>query len=447
MDSRKGSIRTIIVCILVAAAVFQTGMLWLNGNSSHNFFYYVSGIFRNTNESSNILAVSPAKTAVGDGDSTFSLLYGGENDAVEYSGNIISDLVSSSDFENSKFMWSDVLKYRCTVLVFSFSVPLNEYTSSFNKKANLSDVDVNNFQNIVVVPSDDNENSTVYFVSSDDENKSLMLRGKSQYTNKLINAIENISKSDNGIKYISTSQSGFNIFNSNIFVAQWTQDKFQYNTLVKTPAIKVSNKNEFESETDEYFKDYSGRRTSVDSNNTYTESNNTTVLKYYDDGVLEYFNYNDSNTNSKQTLSSAYFACVQFLKNDSSIKTNYYLSDVKMTGDGLIFLFDYYVNNMPVVLAKDLSIRTDMDHAMEIVVKGNTVKKFKKYAYNYSLGSKKAYADRDFLSAMNDAMAGGINANMIDDMVFGYMDENVDNMECNWFVKTPDTVFCSKAVN
>jgi hypothetical protein len=102
---------------------------------------------------------------------------------------------------------------------------------------------------------------------------------------------------------------------------------------------------------------------------------------------------------------------------------------------------------MPVVLSEGLSVKTNMDHAMEIVVKGNTVKKFKRYAYNYSLGSKKAYADKDFLSAMNDAMADGINANSIDDIVFGYMDENAADSECSWFVETPDSVFRSKAVS
>jgi len=446
MERRRISVlRSIVVFVLMAAAVIQTGMLWLNGNQSHNIFYYVSGIFKNAADSSGSpVTVSPGKVAVGNAGSTFAIIYGGDNDAAKYSESIISEL-AKKEAKSVDFDWTKVLKYRCAVLAFDFPVPTGEYMPGFFSENENEMPELKSFKNIVVVPSGESQDAEVYFVSPQGS-KAVLLKGQSQYADKLVSEVEKVSENaPDSIKYISTAQSGLNIFSSNIFVAQWTQNQLQYGTVTKTPAFSCQNENDFRTETGQYFKNYPAVRVSVDSNNTYTGSDNTTVLKYYSDGVLEYFNYDDSsNSKAAQTLSSAYSACDSFLKSDSSIKTGYYLSDVNITGDGLTFLFDYYINNLPVILSEGLSVRTDMTHAMEVVVKDNTVKKFKRYAYNYSVGTDNSYADRDFLSAMNDAMAGGISANLINDIVFGYSDENSEYAKCIWLVKTDDSVYRAK---
>ena len=42
MAGRKNStFKSILVALLSVCAVIQTGMLWLDGSSGHNFFYYI----------------------------------------------------------------------------------------------------------------------------------------------------------------------------------------------------------------------------------------------------------------------------------------------------------------------------------------------------------------------------------------------------------------------
>lgn len=70
---------------------------------------------------------------------------------------------------------------------------------------------------------------------------------------------------------------------------------------------------------------------------------------------------------------------MEFLNKDTSIKTDYYLSDVRITGEGALFCFDYCVSGMPVVIGGNIRNEYGINHAMEVLVSGNSVRKFKKY--------------------------------------------------------------------
>ena len=65
------------IFILVAAAVFQTGKLWLGNTDSHNFFYslYTSSVGEVGDTDKDYDIIEPEKTVVGYGNRKFNMLY------------------------------------------------------------------------------------------------------------------------------------------------------------------------------------------------------------------------------------------------------------------------------------------------------------------------------------------------------------------------------------
>ena len=116
----------------------------------------------------------------------------------------------------------------------------------------------------------------------------------SQASSDMSNTIDSFLSSRN-IQFISTNQSGFNIFSNNMFVPQFPRD-FKYTKINKTPSIdqermSLMDNQYFESVTEQYFDRYSSKTISSEPSGICTISDTSTVVKYYPYGVIEYFNY------------------------------------------------------------------------------------------------------------------------------------------------------------
>ena len=72
---KRNRITNVIIVVLVIAAVYQTGELWLEGTAGHNFFRAVKESISATDEASESNALLATRYAVGDGASNFSVYY------------------------------------------------------------------------------------------------------------------------------------------------------------------------------------------------------------------------------------------------------------------------------------------------------------------------------------------------------------------------------------
>ena len=63
-----------------------------------------------------------------------------------------------------------------------------------------------------------------------------------------------------------------------------------------------------------------------DVNGIYTISSDDLVVKYYENGVLEYYNYDVDGSSAEQTLAEAYTISSEFIKKDTGITNDLYLS-------------------------------------------------------------------------------------------------------------------------
>ena len=453
MAGKKNSMfKNIFVIVLFVCAVIQTGMLWLDGSSSHNFFYYLfEWQFAESGSNGPVESIAPKDTAVGNGSNIFKLLYGTDEGVDKAVSSVIKNAVSDSDVQVvTDFLWQECLNTKCAVYEFGITVPFNEYFNGIGVSEKKAPDNMSGFTSIVAVPfDDDNKNSLIYFIdTSSSSNEAVMYTA--DVSPELSNEIDKLlNDSSNKLSCISTAVSGFNIFKNNVFVPQFSADKSGFYSIKESPCIDLSadvTMEYMESVTDQYFNGYTNKTVSFEPSGVYTIADTTNVVKCYPYNVLEYFSYNAENTDQQQSLSSAYYVCREFLNKDTSIKTDYYLSDVRITGEGVLFCFDYCVSGMPVVIGGDIRNKYGIEHAMEVLVSGNNVRKFKKYNSNFAEDrnfDENIYID--FLTAVNYSMVlkGGDN-NQIDGIVFGYYlngetDENLSGI-C-WFVNIDSTVY------
>ena len=96
----------------------------------------------------------------------------------------------------------------------------------------------------------------------------------------------------------------------------------------------------------------------------------------------------------------AYTISSEFIKKDTGITNDLYLSGAETRSDGLVFYYDYAVDNIPIVISEKTAEETGMSHAVEVVVSNKNVKRYKRITYKYSLNDE--YTDEmniDIISA------------------------------------------------
>lgn len=434
-----------VIFVLVAAAVFQTGELWLGNTESHNFFYsflptsHDPGI---TDKVYNI--IEPEKTVVGYGNKKFNMIYSDTDglSIVNLSESVIKDVFDNGTFESvSEIKWNEYIDGKAVIMKFPFYVSSKEYLKGYGISNSDFSNNVKSINYIVVVPSGGNsEISSCYFIDSSSSEAYKFVIPGAESASALYNAIQTMQySSKNTAEYISTVQSGLNIFDS-IYVPQWTNGDYTYNT------VKSSNSLEKDGQTDidaikqcaNYFLDnYISGSDISNVNGVYTLSQDDVVVKYYDTGVFEYYNYDMGGTDSEQTLAEAYTISHNFIDKDRDIVNDIYLSGAETRSDGLVFYYDYAMNNIPIKISDELAEEIGMTHAIEIVVNNESVKRYKRYAFDFTLDTENtANMNVDMIMAWDDALinyTGNDDVTSVSDMFIGYYAGGEDELYIKWF--------------
>lgn len=448
MKSVKFRIKNFVILGLVFAAVYQTGTLWLGNYSGHNFFYSLLSTNAGGRSKKNTSAtvIDPQKIVVGYGNKAFNLIYPGlmeSNDIMSKTNSFISAVLENGEYVATEdTALENYISHKCVVYDFAFDVSATQYFIGMGTVRDEALNGINAINQIIAVPAAGKNNvSYLYIVDADTGKTNVFEADAAGEGEKLYSAIEDLEGFNvENAKYISTRQSGFNIFKENTFVPQWTKSSYQYAAINKVSAfsgfgddIEVA----LENGTANFFDNYYTKTLTEDLNGIYMISDDNTVVKYYPQGTIEYYNYQGTADKTEQTLSTAYYACKEFLKKDATLNTRLFLSDVQLKSDGLVFCFDYCVNNLPVFLSEGIKENLLIEHAAEVVVENNTVKKYKRYAYDFVLSSKQDQrVEVDFLGAMNQAIAStghGDKVNEIGDIVLAYYADDSQQGYLKWF--------------
>ncbi len=450
-------ITNFVIVALVIAAVFQTGELWLEGTSSHNFFSILTKAdsLKNKQADGNVLLAT--RYAVGEGKGTFSVYYPdqtGTSTLLQEANGVLNEILSDkkAQVEFVTADWKEILGGRCIVMQYDFMVSSDEYLSQYKK---LKNNNVTSFDYITIIPSRrPGEESKAYFVNSKTNDSVCYTTIKSQSASAFYEKLVNDGQE---MTYISTGQkTGASVLWRNLFLPQWADLPYRYSGLREVPAFEKDgavSRVDMENTLKGFFGNFSVDWSTKDDSGDFIFSDNQTVVKYFPDTrVLEYYSYeaygNDENNTS---LLEGYQISCNFLENDTSLTTDIFLADIEKKSNETSYYFDYAVDNLPVELSAALQDKIGSEHAIEITVRNQRVKKYQRYVVNYvPLSSQDMTLNVQFIDALDEAnknYQATVEEKVITDVKnisLGYYVDLTGEIGLKWFVTLYDYLFVTE---
>lgn len=439
-------IANFVILALMVTAIYQTGALWLGDTTSHSVFYTT---FMSLNQNK-IQAegegefLLPTKFAVGNGNKKFILSYPNDESSsqvLEQANDFLYEMLNKGSFYEGKDFqdWDEILTSKSLLFQYDFLVPINEYRK---KNAKLQQEVVHSFDVLALTPQKDNNGIFCgYFINSKDNSYLRFSIEKSQYAVGLLHAMEGL-QGQSGLNYVSTEQSGFKLFQSNIFVPQWQDSTYRYTPLSQENPFEKDgaiNRGLLETSVDGFFKNFAADWNSKDDNGNFVFSDESVVVRYEMQGVLEYYSYESYHDDEKDSFINGYHISNNFMTYDKSLKTPVYLSDVSVRSNEMIYYYDYVVNDFPVMLSEEVQKKIEAKHAIEIVVRNHTVKKYRRYAVNfYPYEQKQAEVSKDFLTALNEGIMTYQQGDatkvvtQVQDIYLGYLAKSSGEINLYW---------------
>ena len=449
MSRKRRDFKNISLALLLVAAIYQTGTLWLENYSGHNFFYYISSMGKGANAGIvDAGALDAEYITVGYGNKMFDVLYGENGKRIkECADDVIKQTAEKSVIEGSEEIdIASVIEKKAVVFAMPSEVSAADYLSAIGADITGQNVYDYRFDSIVVVPAEEDEAEDEAYLVNSASNTAIVTRGNAENGQELLELIgEAETQYIYDLQYISTAQSGFNIFSGNIFVPQWTQSSFEYTPVMEKAVFDISDENALITQLEPFFGNYHGQSIDVNEFGEFTISDDEVVVKYTAEKILEYYSYRAEDDSVEQNTYSAYEVCKEFLKKDENIGTDYYLTQVQVRNNTIAFFFDYCIDNMPIVLLEEGENGITGKHAIEVVVKNNAVKNYRRYAVNFGKGAEESMAaQNDFLMAVTNTaslMGNGDEFTAIDGMTLGYgLDEN-GIYTLKWFTEIDGNIF------
>ncbi len=447
-----------IIIALVVTAVYQTGQLWLEGTTSHNFFYIVSQLFSKQGaEDVTKNTLLATRYAVGDGSSNFSVYYPdqvGTSTTLQQANDVLREIlvenIGGGSPELMHVDWKAILQNRCIIMQYDFMITMEEYLSEMRSLKNGQALD--EFDYVTIVPARRaGEESKAYFINSN-ENTCIVYEGWKTKTAPILS--QTLMKPQNDMVYISTSQkTGTGILRRNLFLPQWANLPYTYKTLQQKPAFEENGEVSLpilEKTAERFFGNFSVDWSNKEDNGNFIFSDSDIVLRYHTTNrLLEYYNYANYGSDGKRVgLLAGYQIACDFLMNDTSLHTNVYLSDVYSNNNEIVYYFDYAVENLPVYLSKALQLDIGAKHALEITVSNDSVKKYRRYAVNYEpLQNQSAKLSIQFIDALdiaNRQYQEQVEKREIADVKnigLGYYVDGANQIALYWFVNLYQEVF------
>lgn len=404
--------KNFVIIALVITAVYQTGRLWLEDITGHNLFYTLFSVQdRDSLSQGNSYAMMrPEALVLCYGNKKYTkLMTGSDYEAFLQQG----DSLMKSSLKNSAYLgeteadWQSYVSQKALLYQFAFPVQAAEYTKVFGTETE-GDNSGRFFDAVSILPGRTSaEETKLYFIYTA-ENKAYGYRlAKSKEADALYYALEEYQQNQNEkLFYLYARENGFHLFAPDVFLPQWIDTSYSYPLYTSSKSFEENGKADLGLLEDGIIGFFGGNLPGWNTKDegSYIFSSDTTVVKYFLSGVLEYYNYSSAEGTKTQTLLSAYNACIQFLKKDTTLKNSIYLSGIRADEGGLVLQFDYTVEQFPVSLSKEIQDKVGMTHSIELLVRNNMVKKYRRYAVSLQKENRQGHINIDFSQALDRAL-------------------------------------------
>jgi len=453
----KNSALNVLIVILVALTIFQTGQLWLGTSSNHSFYdlFDQIGSWRIDGEEHEARFASPYRIITGLSGTDVKIKYSGIYDCeIKKAGDgIIAEFLRSGEFiEKQPFNLRETVA-ACSFLIYdyAFTMPSAMFVRCFNQRGGALNTHTAAFDYILIKESGEPGNLTLYFVENETGDAGIYnVDVQKSLEDLLLAAVANASADTAAMGY---ALPGEDILPApDIFIPWFDSNGYAFNpALVVNPYAPNGQAALYtvEREVDQFFLNPIAKS----SNNVagvFTYSDASVVVKYYMNHVLEYRNFKSANKNDRGLLAD-FSAALFFIGRDAHIINEYYLARYTEEEFGRTFYFNYVLDDFKIVIPDALRIGSElgMNYAIEITVEAENVTAYKKIAYGFVADAYTAeYADLDFSSFYQNEIEPYyifLNDTQIQDVDLSYKLEKSPSIYLSWFIKINDVNLISPA--
>ncbi len=433
----KSTGKNFIIAFLMILAIYQTAELWFGNFSSHNFFAFMgsSAVEKKQGDISHTLE----RVIINLGDNKMLCR---ENNIYNSSYKPALDSVVTRLMRKGKLVtegtadWKSILQNRCFVYEYSYSLSKAEAEKFFDVSNN-NTAKIKSFDTIVV--SSDSGSARLRLINSSSLWCMELLLNESALVSDINRLLDGFVGTQEDIYYISSVQNGFEIFKNNTFIPRWDGQSVKYSYL--SPNLQYDNldgerKAALEREVNTFFYNPAGKW-SNNINGVLNYSDESTVVKYYGNGVLEYSNYSTGSQNVENDFYTNYMAALTLLKQDNDIENEFYLRNYSLENGNYVMYFGLKANNLPILMSDDLKKNIGMKDYIEITASQGRVSRYKRYCVTYSIeNGESRIASCDFLYAVDDVYNELEEADepKISRLMLSYIDTGGNNNLSLWWI-------------
>jgi len=433
------TVKTGLIILLSGLAIYLTSQLWFVKISSRNFFYYM---FENTQlqhqdlENERTLAW-PFRLITNYGDNRFTIQYSGLGTCELREicdGIMVSLLRDGVPIGVQELDYEKIFSSRGFIFEYAFNMPLSALGMAYGRA--FSDT-LTHITAIAFLPSVEHHEETIVWLL-DEENMNM-----SGYSVPM--SLPPITggppSSDQVIVYNSSILSGHDFGSRNVFIALFAEDGYRYPILniVNPYAENELLMNVIEQHINVFFENPSAKRSFMGEHNVYTYVDGSTVVRYFQNNVLEYSKYRTGI--GEVGLVRSFNIALNFIESDAFIVDEFYLAGFEQIDNEFIFYFDYIVENLPLILpdeyiGRDLpSGHTTINHAIEVTVREGLVVNYRKIVYNFIPDTISHRTRLDFDSILPGVLAPlNETEESITSIVLGYKIEQSQTANLYWAI-------------
>lgn len=472
----KNKLLNISLVIFASLAVYQAGLLWFNNLSSHNTFTFATfaSMINNSDQTQasnldeNMLSFTkPYRININTGD-YYKLIYDDIENLAEV---ILIDKIIDSNLKNlnsfSTITLDELFNKEGFLYEYAFAMP-SEIFHSIRGAKNSSLVDAIPLFNIIGLVDFNTSTNSATLVFCDNSEENLCIAYEINLNKEDLSSLINLhdkyktihyEQGTNEFRYISSITNSISVFNKNVFLPIWEKNSFAYKPIKEENPYRGTSSassgpllSSIENQITMFFANPDIIYTSM-PNGIFTFSDEYTVVRYYDNHILEYNNYLVDYKAQSNGFLSDYATAINFIENDTNIVNNYYLSDFKETGKTSKFYFDYTINNMDMTLSNILRMENNgLNHFIEIIVENGRVKNYKKYAYQFFVEDRVLINNN--LSTFEEFINTVVNSSnedeyYIDSLKTAYVTEAnyIDLLELSWIMEIDDQILIDRQQN
>ncbi|MDR2650497.1 MAG: hypothetical protein LBB94_12400, partial [Clostridiales bacterium] len=317
-------VKTGLILLLTGLAIYLTSQLWFANISSRNFFYsfFTRSEVRNSNDDK--IFVWPYRIITNYGNNVFTIQYTGIkiNRIRELCDDIIVSVLKEGEhLETREIKYAEILGAPGYIYEYAFHMPTSVFASAFGKSGFTDKLEC--ITSIILLPPDAKRSVTIVWLLDE---KNMLMSGYS--TKSALSPVASLDEFYQDILYESSALSLYDdLSDKNTFIAKHMDSGYSY------PAVAVINpyaegellKGAIEQHINIFFENPAAKLFFMGDNNVYTFVDANTVVKYFQNDVLDYSNYRAGS--GEISVLNSFGAALNFIMSDFLIKNEYYLAD------------------------------------------------------------------------------------------------------------------------